>query len=160
MSKGQPIDGHTFSAKPPEINKLFNAMIKAGGSDLHLKVGLCPRMRIQGSLRNTKAAALTEQSMEDLVFDRVYGRSMRHTDWAYTGGRFGRDGDTGKRYYEATENGVFAAVYRDPSAVLNNPLKGGTDDTYYCVNDTMVPPRGTRCTLVILPAKPKDDEEE
>jgi hypothetical protein len=98
--------------------------------------------------------------VENLVFDRVYGRSMRHTDWVYTGGRFGRDKETGKHYYEATENGVFAAVYRDPSAVLNNPLKGGEDDTYYCVDDTMIPPRGTRCTLIILPAEPKTDPEE
>lgn len=71
MSKGQPIDGHTFTAKKPEIDKLFNGLIKSGGSDLHLKVGLCPRMRIHGSLRNTKAAVLTEQSMEDLVFEII-----------------------------------------------------------------------------------------
>lgn len=71
MSKGQPVDGHKFSAKEPAINKLFHAMIKAGGSDLHLKVGLCPRMRIQGSLRNTKAAAFTEQGMEDLIFEII-----------------------------------------------------------------------------------------
>ncbi|MHC5053519.1 MAG: YdjY domain-containing protein [Planctomycetota bacterium] len=97
---------------------------------------------------------------EDFIFDRVEGRPMRHTNWVYTGGRFGRDEETGKRYYEATENGVFAAVYRDPSAVLNNPLKGGEDDTYYCVDDTVVPPRGTRCTLIILPAEPEDGPAE
>jgi len=98
--------------------------------------------------------------IEDLVFDRVHGRPMRHIDWVYTGGRFGRDEETGRHYFEATENGVFAAVYRDPSAVLNNPLKGGVDDTYYCVNDMMVPPRGTRCTLIILPAEPKTAPEK
>jgi twitching motility protein PilT len=69
MTKGQPIDGHKCSSKRPKIDKLFNAMIKAGGSDLHLKVGLVPRMRIQGSLKNTKTDVLTEQSMEDLVFE-------------------------------------------------------------------------------------------
>lgn len=97
---------------------------------------------------------------EDLVFDRVAGRPMDRVDWVYTGGRFVLDEDTQRHYYEATENGVFVAVYRDPSAVLNNPLKGGEDDTYYCVDDTTVPPRGTRCTLIILPAKPKDEPDK
>ena len=69
MSKGQPIDGHTYSEKKPEIDKLFNAMIKAGGSDLHLKVGLPPRMRIHGGLRNTNVPELTEKRMEELVFE-------------------------------------------------------------------------------------------
>jgi len=69
MTKGQPVDDHTYSEKRPAIDKLFGAMIKAGGSDLHLKVGLVPRMRIQGSLKNTKTAVLTEKNMEDLVFE-------------------------------------------------------------------------------------------
>ncbi len=97
---------------------------------------------------------------EDLVFDRVAGRPMDRVDWIYTGGRFVLDEDTQRHYYEATENGVFAAVYRDPSAVLNHALKGGEDDTYYCVDDTIVPPRGTRCTLIILPVKPKDKPDK
>ena len=107
-----------------------------------------------------KPGAKVRARIEDLVFDRVRGLPMRHTDWVYTGGRFGRDEETGRHYFEATENGVFAAVYRDPSAVLNNPLKGGVDDTYYCVNDTMAPPRGTRCTLIILPPEPKTAPEK
>ena len=71
MDKGQPIDAHVHFDKRPEIDKLFNAMIKAGGSDLHLKVGLSPRMRINGSLRNTKFPVLTEKGMEDMIFEMI-----------------------------------------------------------------------------------------
>lgn len=68
-SKGQPIDAHTFTGEKPEIDKLFNAMIKAGGTDLHLKVGYAPRIRIQSELKKSNAAALTEKYMEKLVFE-------------------------------------------------------------------------------------------
>jgi hypothetical protein len=89
---------------------------------------------------------------EDLVFDMWLGRPMQRSSWVYTGSEFRRDPDTGRHRYRADSEGVLVAVYRDPSAVFNTPLKGGEDDTYYCVDDTMVPPRGTRCTLFILPA--------
>ncbi|MBW8035383.1 MAG: PilT/PilU family type 4a pilus ATPase [Planctomycetes bacterium] len=71
MSKGQPIDYHVHFDKRPEIDKLFNALIKASGSDLHLKVGLSPRMRIDGVLRNTKYPALTEKALEELIFEMI-----------------------------------------------------------------------------------------
>jgi twitching motility protein PilT len=69
MTKGQPIDGHIHTEKKPKINKLFIAMIKAGGSDLHLKVGLSPRMRISGSLKGTNYPVLSEQMIESLIFE-------------------------------------------------------------------------------------------
>lgn len=69
MSKRQPIDDHTFTGKNPEIDKYFNAVVKADGSDLHMKVGLAPRIRIDGSLKNLNAAVLTEKTMENLVFE-------------------------------------------------------------------------------------------
>jgi len=96
MSKGQPIDGHTFTAKKPEINKLFNFIIKAGGSDLHLKVGLTPRMRVHGELKNIKASVLTEQSMERLVFEILSEKQKEYFfehgsfDFAHSLGRMDR----------------------------------------------------------------------
>ncbi len=71
MSKGQPIDTNVNSDKHAEINKLFNVLIKAKGSDLHLKVGLSPRMRIDGVLRNTKYPVFTEKNMEDLIYGMI-----------------------------------------------------------------------------------------
>jgi len=97
---------------------------------------------------------------EDLMFDRVNGRPMERTHWVYTGSSLSRDPDTRKYYYKATAEGVLAAVYRDPSAVFNIPLEGAEDDVYYCVDDTIVPPRGTSCTLIILPAPGKQAAPE
>jgi len=69
MPKGQPISGHTHRDKEPAINKYFNAAIKVSASDLHLKVGMPPKLRIQGSLKNTTGEIMTEEKVEKLVFE-------------------------------------------------------------------------------------------
>jgi twitching motility protein PilT len=69
MTKGQPIASQTFSGKEPEINKLFKAAIKVEASDLHLKVNMVPKMRIQGHLKNTTGEVLTEERAEQLIFE-------------------------------------------------------------------------------------------
>jgi len=53
----------------PSLNKLFRAAIKNQASDLHLKVGQPPKLRLYGQLRNTKGEAMTEEKMEELVFE-------------------------------------------------------------------------------------------
>src|SRR3954468_21731719 len=52
----------------PEANKLFRMVMKHKGSDLHLKVGLSPAMRLAGVLRQMQLPALTEHDMERLMF--------------------------------------------------------------------------------------------
>jgi twitching motility protein PilT len=69
MTKGQPIDSHIHLEHEPAINKLFKAAIKNSASDLHLKVGMVPKMRIQGSLKNTTGEELTEESAETIIFE-------------------------------------------------------------------------------------------
>jgi twitching motility protein PilT len=69
MPKGQPIDAHIRLTHEPELNKYFKAAIKAKASDLHLKVGQVPRLRIYGTLKNTTGEQMTEQQMEKLVFE-------------------------------------------------------------------------------------------
>lgn len=69
MTKGQPIDSHQTLNHNPKINKLFKALVAYKGSDLHLKVGLPPKMRIGGSLKAMKADVLTETAMEELIFE-------------------------------------------------------------------------------------------
>ena len=69
MTGSQPIDTHVHFEKDPEMNKFFKAVIKAGASDLHLKVGQAPRMRISSRLKITTAEVLTEKRMEDLVYE-------------------------------------------------------------------------------------------
>src|SRR5260370_19983019 len=57
--------------REPEINKLFRMVMKHEGSDLHLKVGLSPMMRLRGIIRQMEAKALTKQDMERLVYPIV-----------------------------------------------------------------------------------------
>ncbi|RKY09246.1 MAG: twitching motility protein PilT [Planctomycetota bacterium] len=69
MSKGQPLDRHVSTGKIPEVEKWFRAAIKADASDLHLKVGMPPKMRIHSKLMNTTGEVLTEQRAEELIFE-------------------------------------------------------------------------------------------
>ena len=71
MVKGQPIDSHLAHEVDPEINRFFKAAIKTQASDLHMKVGKPPRLRVHGSLKETNAESLTEKRMEELVFEML-----------------------------------------------------------------------------------------
>lgn len=55
-------------ANEPEANKLFRNCMKYKGSDLHLKVGLPPAMRLAGVLRQMQLPPLTEADMERLMY--------------------------------------------------------------------------------------------
>ncbi len=55
-------------ANEPEANKLFRMVMKHKGSDLHLKVGLAPAMRLSGVLRQMQLPDLTANEMERLMF--------------------------------------------------------------------------------------------
>lgn len=50
-----------------EINKLFRAMIKVGGSDLHLKVGKPAIIRVRGTLRELDMPAIDAEEMKRLI---------------------------------------------------------------------------------------------
>jgi twitching motility protein PilT len=56
------------SASEPEANKLFRMVMKHKGSDLHLKVGLPPAMRLGGVLRTMQLPVLKTADMERLMF--------------------------------------------------------------------------------------------
>ena len=55
-------------ATEPEANKLFRMVMKHKGSDLHLKVGNAPMMRLSGVLRAMQLPPLTAADMERLMF--------------------------------------------------------------------------------------------
>jgi twitching motility protein PilT len=52
----------------PEVNKLFRMVMKYEGSDLHLKVGQPPMMRLRGVIRRMDMRPLTQEDMERLFF--------------------------------------------------------------------------------------------
>jgi len=62
------------SANEPEANKLFRMVMKHKGSDLHLKVGLAPAMRLAGVLRQMQLPPLTDTEMERLMFPLLSSR--------------------------------------------------------------------------------------
>jgi twitching motility protein PilT len=53
--------------REPEVNKLYRMVMKHEGSDLHLKVGLPPMMRLKGVIRRMDMKPLTQQDMERLL---------------------------------------------------------------------------------------------
>jgi twitching motility protein PilT len=54
--------------REPEVNKLFRMVMKHEGSDLHLKVGLPPMMRLRGVIRAMEMKPLSADDMERLLF--------------------------------------------------------------------------------------------
>lgn len=67
--KEQPIDSQTPLVHEPKLNKFFRAAIKTRASDLHLKVGQAPKLRLYGELKKTTGEPITPEKMEELVFE-------------------------------------------------------------------------------------------
>ncbi len=82
--------------KPPEIEKLFRVVIKSDASDLHLKVGLPPKIRIHSRLKSTTGEPLTEEKIEKLVFEIMSDKQKQFflengaLDFAYQVGEMDR----------------------------------------------------------------------
>jgi twitching motility protein PilT len=55
------------SRREPEVNKLFRWVMKEQASDLHLKVGQPPMMRLRGDIKRSNARPLTQEDMERLL---------------------------------------------------------------------------------------------
>ena len=67
-------------ANEPEANKLFRMCIKYQGSDLHLKVGMAPSMRLAGVLRQMQLPPLTAPDMERLMYPLLNPRQRNILD--------------------------------------------------------------------------------
>ncbi len=69
MATEQPISTHISPGHEPELNKFFRAAIKTQASDLHLKVGQPPKLRLYSKLKNTTGEIMTRETVERLVFE-------------------------------------------------------------------------------------------
>jgi twitching motility protein PilT len=69
MAGEQNIKIDKNTGKEPQLNKFFRAAIKTQANDLHLKVGQPPKLRLFGRLKDTTGNVLTEEKMEQLVFE-------------------------------------------------------------------------------------------
>ena len=82
MAMTQPAStasGDTDSPKivpqpPCEIDRLFEALVRLEGSDLHLKVGQPPIIRVKGALQPLKAQRIDEEAMGRLCLPMLNAR--------------------------------------------------------------------------------------
>ena len=58
-------------AGEPKIDKLFKIMVRQGASDLHLKIGQPPILRIGGALRSLKSDVLTDPQIQKLAYEML-----------------------------------------------------------------------------------------
>src|SRR3954471_9556792 len=63
-----------------EINSLFRALVKNKGSDLHLKVGRAPIVRVNGALRDLPRGPMTDEEMVQKCFPMLTERNRRIFD--------------------------------------------------------------------------------
>lgn len=76
-------DYDSFVAKHSEdleINKMFKACVKLEGSDLHLKVGRPPMVRIDGTLRPMQRGPIDDEEMVRLCFPLMNERNRKIFD--------------------------------------------------------------------------------
>src|SRR5579871_5863500 len=66
--------------REPEVNKLFRWVMKEQGSDLHLKVGQPPMMRLRGDIKRSNARPLTQEDMERLLLTQLTPKQRKILD--------------------------------------------------------------------------------
>ncbi len=66
--------------KEPDINKLFRAVMKHSGSDLHLKAGLPPMMRHKGIIKKMDFPPLSQEQIEKLLAPIISEKHMKTFD--------------------------------------------------------------------------------
>src|SRR5262245_23411921 len=66
--------------KEPEVNKLFRMTMKHEASDLHLKVGQPPMMRLKGDIRRMDMRPLTQEDMERLLLTNLSPKHRKILD--------------------------------------------------------------------------------
>src|SRR5437016_539706 len=80
LEKAEKIEAPAVSPKEPEANKLFRMVMKHEGSDLHLKVGQPPMMRLRGDIRRADMRPLTAEDMERLLLPLLDGKRRKVLD--------------------------------------------------------------------------------
>ncbi|HVA48743.1 MAG TPA: PilT/PilU family type 4a pilus ATPase [Pirellulales bacterium] len=60
-----------------EIDKLFRALVKLKGSDLHMKVGRAPIVRVNGTLRPLDRGPVDDEEMVRLIFPMFTDRNRK-----------------------------------------------------------------------------------
>jgi twitching motility protein PilT len=66
--------------KEPAVNQLFRLVMKHEASDLHLKVGQPPMMRLRGDIRRMEMRPLTQEDMERLLLPTLAPKQRKILD--------------------------------------------------------------------------------
>src|SRR5436190_23985259 len=74
------VSAEPVKVREPEVNKLFRMVMKHEASDLHLKVGQPPMMRLRGDIRRTEMRPLTQTDMERLLLPLLNERQRTILD--------------------------------------------------------------------------------
>jgi twitching motility protein PilT len=80
MDDIQPAAPAAEAKREPKINQLFRTVMKYEASDLHLKVGLPPMMRLKGAIRKMDAPPIGEEQMERLFYEIMNPRLRKILD--------------------------------------------------------------------------------
>jgi twitching motility protein PilT len=75
-----PVIASRGSRPALEIDRFFEALVKLQGSDLHLKVGQPPFMRVKGALQPLKAPRLDDEQMQKLCLPMLDQRQRKILD--------------------------------------------------------------------------------
>jgi twitching motility protein PilT len=74
------VEKEIASHKEPEVNKLFRMVMKYEGSDLHLKAGQPPMMRLRGDIRKMEMRPLSGEDMERLLLPQLSAKLRKILD--------------------------------------------------------------------------------
>ncbi len=66
----------TRKRDPLEVDKIFRALVKLEGSDLHLKVGSPPMVRVKGELRPLNRGPIDNEEMVRLLIPMMDDRNL------------------------------------------------------------------------------------
>ena len=69
-----------------EVDKLFRALVKLEGSDLHLKANTAPHVRVNGSLRPLNRPPVDDEEMVRLVLPLIHMETRRRSIFEENGG--------------------------------------------------------------------------
>ena len=75
-----PVHAVPEATKEPEVNKIFRLAMKLEASDVHLKVGCPPMMRIRGDITRMEMRPLTQQDMEKLLLPLLEPKKRKILD--------------------------------------------------------------------------------
>lgn len=114
-------DNVGVNATPQSVIPLLHAVVKAGASDLHCKVGSAPRVRVDGRLRRLQVPALTPQDTDHMLGEVLPADLAEHfertheSDFAYSVPGVGRF-----RVNAYQARGTTAMVFRLVSVVSDS----------------------------------------